>query len=152
MNFHHCIKAWPLFALCWAWKTFQKGWYPCCPLIPSPCPSTCKEVVDYMLYEGDKKQPRPCGGSNLLLLAIWKCIDALISVWKCLYHWSIIACLLACVCACLCVCRNVLSSQEVVDFISERIKPDESGHVRSLSSIIEEVFETHHILIVIFIV
>lgn len=41
-----------------------------------------------------------------------------------------------------CVCRNVLSSQEVVDFISQRIKPDESGHVRSLSSIIEEVSET----------
>lgn len=37
------------------------------------------------------------------------------------------------------VCRNVLSSQEVVDFINERIKPDESGHLRSLSSIIEEV-------------
>jgi len=35
--------------------------------------------------------------------------------------------------------RNVLSSQEVVDFVSERIKPDESGHVRLLSSIVEEV-------------
>ncbi|TWW67284.1 protein phosphatase 1G isoform X1 [Takifugu rubripes] len=36
---------------------------------------------------------------------------------------------------------NVLSSQEVVDFISERIKPNESGHVRSLSSIIEELLD-----------
>lgn len=36
-----------------------------------------------------------------------------------------------------------MSSQEVVDFISERIKPDESGNVRSLSSIVEEVRETH---------
>lgn len=43
------------------------------------------------------------------------------------------------------VCRNVLSSQEVVDFISERIKPDESGKARPLSSIVEEVRvkETH---------
>lgn len=41
------------------------------------------------------------------------------------------------------MCRNVLSSQEVVDFISERIKPDESGNVRSLSSIVEEVREMH---------
>lgn len=36
-------------------------------------------------------------------------------------------------------CRNVLSSQEVVDFISERIKPDQTGKVRALSSIVEEV-------------
>lgn len=42
-----------------------------------------------------------------------------------------------------CPCRNVLSSQEVVDFISERLKPDEGGHVRALSSIIEEVSEAH---------
>lgn len=47
-----------------------------------------------------------------------------------------------------CACRNVLSSQEVVDFIGERIKPDESGHVRSLSSIIEEVSQAHHCLVV----
>lgn len=40
------------------------------------------------------------------------------------------------------VCRNVLSSQEVVDFISERIKPDESGSIRSISSIAEEVSNT----------
>lgn len=37
------------------------------------------------------------------------------------------------------VCRNVLSSQEVVDFISERIKPDPAGKVRPLSDIVEEV-------------
>ncbi|XP_076582121.1 protein phosphatase 1G [Chaetodon auriga] len=36
---------------------------------------------------------------------------------------------------------NVLSSQEVVDFISERIKPDQSGNVRSLSSIVEELLD-----------
>lgn len=36
---------------------------------------------------------------------------------------------------------NVLSSQEVVDFVSERIKPDESGHVRLLSSIVEELLD-----------
>lgn len=48
---------------------------------------------------------------------------------------------LCCVCA---VCRNVLSSQEVVDFVSERIKPDESGNVRPLSSIVEEVRATEH--------
>ncbi|XP_054468479.1 protein phosphatase 1G isoform X2 [Anoplopoma fimbria] len=36
---------------------------------------------------------------------------------------------------------NVLSSQEVVDFISKRIKPDESGKVRLLSSIVEELLE-----------
>lgn len=36
--------------------------------------------------------------------------------------------------------RNVLSSQEVVDFISERInKQDENGDLRMLSSISEEV-------------
>lgn len=40
------------------------------------------------------------------------------------------------------VCRNVLSSQEVVDFITERIKPDESGSIRSISSIAEEVRDT----------
>lgn len=39
----------------------------------------------------------------------------------------------------MCRCRNVLSSQEVVDFVSERIKPDESGSIRSISSIAEEV-------------
>ncbi|KAJ0056164.1 hypothetical protein NL108_003453, partial [Boleophthalmus pectinirostris] len=33
---------------------------------------------------------------------------------------------------------NVLSSQEVVDFVSERMKPDQSGKTRSLSSIVEE--------------
>lgn len=38
-----------------------------------------------------------------------------------------------------CVCRNVLSSQEVVDFISARIKPDKDGQVRPLTSIVEEV-------------
>ncbi|XP_074523188.1 protein phosphatase 1G isoform X2 [Halichoeres trimaculatus] len=36
---------------------------------------------------------------------------------------------------------NVLSSQEVVDFISERIKPDQSGKVRALSSIVEELLD-----------
>uniref|UniRef100_A0A3Q3LQG9 protein-serine/threonine phosphatase n=1 Tax=Labrus bergylta TaxID=56723 RepID=A0A3Q3LQG9_9LABR len=36
---------------------------------------------------------------------------------------------------------NVLSSQEVVDFISERIKPDQTGNVRALSSIVEELLE-----------
>ncbi|XP_068445038.1 protein phosphatase 1G isoform X2 [Clinocottus analis] len=36
---------------------------------------------------------------------------------------------------------NVLSSQEVVDFISERIKPDKSGNVRLLSSIVEELLD-----------
>ncbi|XP_019751463.1 protein phosphatase 1G [Hippocampus comes] len=35
---------------------------------------------------------------------------------------------------------NVLSSQEVVDFISERIKPDHSG-ARPLSSIVEELLD-----------
>ncbi|CAL8353140.1 unnamed protein product [Merluccius merluccius] len=34
---------------------------------------------------------------------------------------------------------NVLSSQEVVDFISERIKPDQAGTVRPLSAIVEEL-------------
>ncbi|XP_054625607.1 protein phosphatase 1G isoform X2 [Dunckerocampus dactyliophorus] len=36
---------------------------------------------------------------------------------------------------------NVLSSQEVVDFISERIKPDQSGIARPLSSIVEELLD-----------
>ncbi|XP_034080230.1 protein phosphatase 1G [Gymnodraco acuticeps] len=36
---------------------------------------------------------------------------------------------------------NVLSSQEVVDFISERIKPDQSGKVKSLSSIVGELLD-----------
>uniref|UniRef100_A0A7N5ZYI0 Protein phosphatase 1G n=1 Tax=Anabas testudineus TaxID=64144 RepID=A0A7N5ZYI0_ANATE len=36
---------------------------------------------------------------------------------------------------------NVLSSQEVVDFITERIKPDQSGKVRALSSIVEELLD-----------
>ncbi|XP_034382465.1 protein phosphatase 1G isoform X2 [Cyclopterus lumpus] len=36
---------------------------------------------------------------------------------------------------------NVLSSQEVVDFISERIKPDKSGNVRLLSAIVEELLD-----------
>ncbi|XP_029354280.1 protein phosphatase 1G [Echeneis naucrates] len=36
---------------------------------------------------------------------------------------------------------NVLSSQEVVDFISERIKPDQTGSARSLSSIVEELVD-----------
>ncbi|KAM4597032.1 LOW QUALITY PROTEIN: protein phosphatase 1G [Fundulus diaphanus] len=36
---------------------------------------------------------------------------------------------------------NVLSSQEVVDFISERIKPDQDGKIRGLSSIVEELLD-----------
>ncbi|KAM7015067.1 protein phosphatase 1G [Tautogolabrus adspersus] len=36
---------------------------------------------------------------------------------------------------------NVLSSQEVVDFISERIKPDQTGKIRALSSIVEELLD-----------
>lgn len=36
---------------------------------------------------------------------------------------------------------NVLSSQEVVDFISERIKPDQGGKARPLSSIVEELLD-----------
>ncbi|XP_053722729.1 protein phosphatase 1G isoform X2 [Synchiropus splendidus] len=36
---------------------------------------------------------------------------------------------------------NVLSSQEVIDFISERIKPDQSGHTRALSNIVEELLD-----------
>ncbi|XP_017274109.1 protein phosphatase 1G isoform X2 [Kryptolebias marmoratus] len=36
---------------------------------------------------------------------------------------------------------NVLSSQEVVDFISERIKPDQDGKVRPLTSIVEELLD-----------
>ncbi|XP_057674379.1 protein phosphatase 1G isoform X2 [Corythoichthys intestinalis] len=36
---------------------------------------------------------------------------------------------------------NVLSSQEVVDFFSERIKPDENGVARPLSSIVEELLD-----------
>ncbi|KAF3686309.1 Protein phosphatase 1G [Channa argus] len=36
---------------------------------------------------------------------------------------------------------NVLSSQEVVDFISERIKPDQNGKFRALSSIVEELLD-----------
>ncbi|XP_019935716.2 protein phosphatase 1G isoform X1 [Paralichthys olivaceus] len=36
---------------------------------------------------------------------------------------------------------NVLSSQEVVDFISERIKLDQSGKARPLSSIVEELVD-----------
>ncbi|XP_077420446.1 protein phosphatase 1G isoform X2 [Vanacampus margaritifer] len=36
---------------------------------------------------------------------------------------------------------NVLSSQEVVDFISKRIKPDQSGGARPLSSIVEELLD-----------
>ncbi|KAM9861213.1 protein phosphatase 1G [Aulostomus maculatus] len=36
---------------------------------------------------------------------------------------------------------NVLSSQEVVDFISERIKPDQGGGARPLSSIVEELLD-----------
>ncbi|XP_061600761.1 protein phosphatase 1G [Cololabis saira] len=36
---------------------------------------------------------------------------------------------------------NVLSSQEVVDFISERLKPDQNGKVRPLSSVVEELLE-----------
>uniref|UniRef100_A0A8C5B9D2 protein-serine/threonine phosphatase n=1 Tax=Gadus morhua TaxID=8049 RepID=A0A8C5B9D2_GADMO len=34
---------------------------------------------------------------------------------------------------------NVLSSQEVVDFVSARIKPDQAGKVRPLSNIVEEL-------------
>ena len=33
----------------------------------------------------------------------------------------------------------MLSSQEVVDFVSARIKPDQAGKVRPLSDIVEEV-------------
>ncbi|XP_076011762.1 protein phosphatase 1G isoform X2 [Genypterus blacodes] len=36
---------------------------------------------------------------------------------------------------------NVLSSQEVVDFISERMKPDQSGKIRPLSSIVQELLD-----------
>lgn len=36
---------------------------------------------------------------------------------------------------------NVLSSQEVVDFISERIKPDQNGTARPLSAIVEELLD-----------
>ncbi|XP_048865015.1 protein phosphatase 1G isoform X2 [Brienomyrus brachyistius] len=36
---------------------------------------------------------------------------------------------------------NVMSSQEVVDFVSERIKPNENGKVRALSSIVEELLD-----------
>ncbi|KAG7482293.1 hypothetical protein JOB18_018207 [Solea senegalensis] len=36
---------------------------------------------------------------------------------------------------------NVLSSQEVVDFISERLKPDQSGNAKPLSSIVEELVD-----------
>ncbi|XP_015241975.1 PREDICTED: protein phosphatase 1G [Cyprinodon variegatus] len=36
---------------------------------------------------------------------------------------------------------NVLSSQEVVDFVSERIKPDKDGKTRALSSIVEELLD-----------
>ncbi|XP_036405063.1 protein phosphatase 1G [Megalops cyprinoides] len=36
---------------------------------------------------------------------------------------------------------NVMSSQEVVDFVSKRIKPDENGDVRPLSSIVEELLD-----------
>lgn len=36
---------------------------------------------------------------------------------------------------------NVLSSQEVVDFVNERIKPDQNGKTRSLSSIVEELLD-----------
>ncbi|KAJ8264583.1 hypothetical protein GJAV_G00150970 [Gymnothorax javanicus] len=36
---------------------------------------------------------------------------------------------------------NVLSSQEVVDFVSKRIKADENGEVRPLSSIVEELLD-----------
>uniref|UniRef100_A0A8C9WNF1 protein-serine/threonine phosphatase n=1 Tax=Scleropages formosus TaxID=113540 RepID=A0A8C9WNF1_SCLFO len=36
---------------------------------------------------------------------------------------------------------NVMSSQEVVDFVSERIKPGEDGKVRALSSIVEELLD-----------
>ncbi|XP_034043401.1 protein phosphatase 1G isoform X2 [Thalassophryne amazonica] len=36
---------------------------------------------------------------------------------------------------------NVLSSQEVVDFITERVKPDHSSTARPLSSIVEELLD-----------
>ncbi|XP_072320986.1 protein phosphatase 1G isoform X2 [Eucyclogobius newberryi] len=36
---------------------------------------------------------------------------------------------------------NVLSSQEVVDFVGERMKKDQSGKTRSLSSIVEELLD-----------
>uniref|UniRef100_A0A3P8YFZ1 Protein phosphatase 1G n=1 Tax=Esox lucius TaxID=8010 RepID=A0A3P8YFZ1_ESOLU len=36
---------------------------------------------------------------------------------------------------------NVMSSQEVVDFVSQRIKPNASGAVRTLSSIVEELLD-----------
>ncbi|KAK7913378.1 hypothetical protein WMY93_013589 [Mugilogobius chulae] len=36
---------------------------------------------------------------------------------------------------------NVLSSQEVVDFVSERMKPNQNGKTRSLSSIVEELLD-----------
>ncbi|XP_068594932.1 protein phosphatase 1G [Brachionichthys hirsutus] len=36
---------------------------------------------------------------------------------------------------------NVLSSQEAVDFVSERIKPDQSGTIRTLSSIVDELLD-----------
>ncbi|XP_061670709.1 protein phosphatase 1G isoform X2 [Syngnathoides biaculeatus] len=36
---------------------------------------------------------------------------------------------------------NVLSSQEVIDFISKRIKPDHNGVARPLSSIVEELLD-----------
>ncbi|XP_047220094.1 protein phosphatase 1G [Girardinichthys multiradiatus] len=36
---------------------------------------------------------------------------------------------------------NVLSSQEVVDFIAERMKPDLDGKIRALSSIVEELLD-----------
>ncbi|KAI1896981.1 hypothetical protein AGOR_G00100510 [Albula goreensis] len=36
---------------------------------------------------------------------------------------------------------NVMSSQEVVDFVSKRIKADENGEVRALSSIVEELLD-----------
>lgn len=35
--------------------------------------------------------------------------------------------------------RNVMSSQEVVDFVSQRIKPNADDAARPLSSIVEEV-------------
>ena len=35
--------------------------------------------------------------------------------------------------------RNVMSSQEVVDFVSQRIKPNADDTARPLSSIVEEV-------------
>lgn len=36
---------------------------------------------------------------------------------------------------------NVLSSQEVVDFINERIKPDQNGKARPLTAIVEELLD-----------